>query len=107
MSDLRSAWFANLLEHPEGVRNLVTSHRLAEYPSEDSCILEGLCGTLCAEVGLAICMMNEETMFILTGTAVLREQRRQSVRSVHSRGAIGSAHESGTKSTWCKLTLPR
>jgi hypothetical protein len=77
MSDIRSSWFANLLEHPKGVRDLVTSHRLAEYPSEDSCILEGLCGTLCAEEELASSMMNKETMVKLTGMAVLREQRRQ------------------------------
>lgn len=106
-SDIRSSWFANLLEHPKGVRNLVTSHRLAEYPSEDSCILEGLCGTLCAEEGLGGSMMNKGTIIILTGMAILREQRRQSVRSVRSHGAIGSAHGSGTKSTWCKQTLPR
>lgn len=107
MSDIRSSWFTNLLEQPKGVWNLVTSHRLAEYPSEDSCILEGLCSTLCAEERLASSMMNKETMVMLTGMAVLREQRRQSVRSVHSHGAIGLAHGSGTKSTWCKQTLPR
>ena len=85
---------------------MVTSHRQAEYPSEDSCILEGLCGTLCAEEELASSMINKETIFILTGMEVLREQRRLSVRNGHSHGAIGSAHGSGTESIWCKQTLP-
>ena len=60
MSDIRSTWLADLLEHPKGVRNLVTSHRLAKNPSEDSCILEGLCGTLCAKEELASFMTDKK-----------------------------------------------
>lgn len=99
MSDVRSSWLANLLEHPKGVRNLITFHRQAEYSSEDFCILEGLRGILCAEEELVGFMMIKKTMVILTGMTVLREQRRQSVRSVHSHNAIDSAYGSGTKST--------
>lgn len=49
MPDSRSAWFAHLLEHPQRIGDLVTPYWLAEYRSQDACILERLCGTLCSE----------------------------------------------------------
>lgn len=49
MSDIRRSRPAHLLKHPESIRDLIRPHRLAEYRSEDSGILEGLCGTLGSE----------------------------------------------------------
>lgn len=49
-SEIRGSWFAHLLEYPKGVRYLVMPPLLAEYPSENSSILEGLCSTLCIQM---------------------------------------------------------
>jgi hypothetical protein len=46
LSHVRSSWLANLLKHPERIRDLIAPYRLAEYSTQNTGVLEGLCSTL-------------------------------------------------------------
>lgn len=111
VSYVRSSWLANLLKHPEGIRDLITPYRLAEYLTQNTGVLEGLRGTLCPgrEVNWVSALMGAhvDVFPTLTGMVIWREQHHRSKRIVHFHGASGAAHGSGTKSTCCRQLPPR